>query len=324
MPCSWRWRKSAGGSATRPSKVVATDVPDTLARKLLATAVTWSKEIPVLMGIVEAPTLRSDGTVLDQPGYDVETGLVFDPGGIEFPPVPEAPTREDALAALKKFTDLLAGFPFVDEASLSVALAAIITPLVRHACRAVPIIAITAPKMGSGKTLLVTVVGYVYIGRPPCLISEAGSQEEDKKRLLAILMEGAPLIVIDNVDRELKSAPLCTILTEPSYSGRLLGVTRMATAPCRATFLATGNNLVLAGDLTSRALVCALDPQCEHPEERAFDVNLHEVVPKRRAELAAAALTIVRAYLAAGEPRPKVPNFGRFEDWSRFVRYPLI
>jgi hypothetical protein len=221
-------------------------------------------------------------------------------------------------------TDLLSGFPFVDGVSLAVAVSSIITPFVRHACRAVPLHAYTAPKMGSGKTLLATLPGYVLTGRPPRLMSQADRPEEERKRLLAVLIEGAPLVVIDNVERALKSDTLCTILTEPFYCDRLLRKSQIVTVPSRATFSVTGNNLVLAGDLTSRAVVCALDPKCERPEERVFDVNLHEEVPKRRAELAVAALTIVHAYLAAGEPRPNVPNFARFEDWSRYVRFPLI
>jgi hypothetical protein len=69
---------------------------------------------------------------------------------------------------------------------------------------------------------------------------------------------------------------------------------------------------------------CALDPAVERPEEREFEVDLHEVVPRRRAELAVAALTVVRVYLAAGEPKVDVPNFADSRDWSRFVRKPLV
>ena len=35
-------------------------------------------------------------------------------------------------------------------------------------------------------------------------------------------------------------------------------------------------------------------------------------------------MTIVRAYVAAGAPRPDIPIFGRFEAWSRFAREPLV
>ena len=59
----------------------------------------------------------------------------------------------------------------------------------------------------------------------------------------------------------------------------MLGISKNPAVPTNVTFLATGNNLALKGDLTTRALVCALDPQCERPEERKFAVNLHEAVP---------------------------------------------
>lgn len=307
----------------RRDEWVPTDVPAKLARRLLAKATKWLK-IPILTGIVEAPTLRPDGTVLDQPGYDPHTGILFDAGGMDFPVVPDSPTEEDALLALEQFTELVRDFPAVDQASVSVAISGIITPLVRHACRAVPLHAITAPKMASGKTLLASLAGYVLTGRSPRMMSQAENSNEERKRLLAVLMEGASLVVIDNIEHPLKSDALCTILTEPYYTGRVLGVSQTVTVPSRATFFATGNNLVLVGDLTTRALGCALDPKCERPEERTFDINLHQAVPKRRAKLVVAALTIVRAYLTAGEPKPNVPHFARFEDWCRFVRYPLI
>ena len=188
------------------------------------------------------------------------------------------------------------------------AISGVITPLVRHACRAVPLLAVTAPKMASGKTTIATISNYVLTGRPPRPMTQADGGAEERKRLLAVLLEGGPLVLIDNVERELGSDALCTVLTEPYFSDRLLGVSQTVTVPSRATFFVTGNNLVLAGDLTARAIVCALDPECERPEERTFEVNLHEEVPKRRAELAVAALTIVRAYLAAGEPEDRCPQ----------------
>src|SRR5439155_23583152 len=99
---------------------------------------------------------------------------------------------------------------------------------------------------------------------------------------------------------------------------------KTVSAPTTTTWIATGNNLQITGDLSSRTLLCTLDPQCEHPEERQFGADLHEYVPKFRFELVPAALTIVRAYIAAGCPDVKVPVFGRYEEWSRYVRQPLV
>jgi hypothetical protein len=94
--------------------------------------------------------------------------------------------------------------------------------------------------------------------------------------------------------------------------------------PTATTWIATGNSLHIEGDLSSRTLLCTLDPKCERPEERQFDTDLHVDVPGRRGGLASAALTIVKAFLAAGAPRQNIPTFGRFEAWSRFVREPLV
>lgn len=44
-----------------------------------------------LTGIIEAPTIRRDGSILQTPGYDAATGLMFDCHA-EFPLVPESPS----------------------------------------------------------------------------------------------------------------------------------------------------------------------------------------------------------------------------------------
>ena len=226
--------------------------------------------------------------------------------------------------ALDLLRSILKGFPFISEADRSVALALLITPVVRYAIRSAPMTAISAPKMASGKNLLASLPAYLATGREPALVSQAETPEEERKRLLALLLEGSTVTVIDNCERPLRSDVLCTALTEPVIRGRLLGMTRTVSAPTTTTWVATENNLHISGDLSSRTLLCTLDPQCERPEERKFSVDLHEQVPKFRGELVSAALTIVRAYIVAGCPDGKVPVFGRYEEWSRYVRQPLV
>lgn len=55
--------------------------------------------VRLLDAVVETPVLRADGTVLETPGYDAETGLYFKPPEIGFPPVPVEPTKDDAIRA---------------------------------------------------------------------------------------------------------------------------------------------------------------------------------------------------------------------------------
>lgn len=309
---------------TRARRMVPADCPRDVPESLVAAADMFAC-LPRLAGIVEAPALRPDGSVLDRPGYDPATGLLFDPGRTRFAPIPERPTMQQAVAALTKLLKVYEAFPFTDDAARSVAVAAVLSALTRKAVRGAPLFLFSAPKMASGKSLLATIAGYIATGRAPAMLAQANDPESERKRLLSILMAGPPVVCIDNVERALRGDALCSILTEPLFQDRVLGVSKMATVPTDLTFLATGNSLRVEGDLSSRALLCELDPECERPEEREFAVNLHEFVPANRGELAAAALTVVRAYLAAGAPKPAgLRNFARFEDWSRFAREPLV
>ena len=297
------------------------DCPKTVAETYLACA-PW--KVPVLSGIIEAPTLRPDGSILETPGYDRETGLIFCPGEIAFPPIPQSPTKEDAIKAIEPFKEVLCGFPFVNDIDFSVNMSAILTGLIRRSIRTAPLHGYSAPKMGSGKSLLADVTAMIATGRPAAAMSQAGSSEEEKKRLLAVLMEGDPVICIDNVERPLGSDSICSILTQEFWKERLLGKNKTITVPTNITFLATGNNLTFQGDLSTRALICMLDPQCERPEERKFDVNLYRYIPEHRAQLVQSGLAILRAYHIAGQPKQNIPTFGRFEEWSDWVRSALL
>ena len=302
---------------------VAMDPPKSVAAGLLASSGCW-KRMPVLRTITEAPVITLDGRIIDQPGLDEETGILLDPGGTEVSAVPERPSKHDALAALGTLRDIIREFPFEDEAAEAVVLAAILTPFVRPCLRSAPMLAFNAHKMGSGKTLLASVVSYIATGRAPAIISQAEDDESEKKRLLAVLLEGSVVTVIDNVERPLKSDAMCSILTEPIFKDRLLGASKTVTVPTATTWIVTGNNLLFAGDLSTRVLVATLDPAEERPEERRFQTDLHQRVPAMRGELVRAALTIMKAYHAAGRPIRSLPVFGRFEEWSRWCREPLV
>ncbi len=298
------------------------NAPVEVARALIANAGNW--RFAQLVATIETPTLRPDGTILDRPGFDPATGLLYDRGEITFPRIKEFPSPENAQAALARLEELLSGFPFREPAHRSVALAAILTALVRRSLRTAPMFIFTAPKMGSGKSLLADVVALIATGHPATVMTHAVNADEERKRLLAILMEGDAVACVDNIERPLGSEALCSVLTQTAYKDRILGESRNISVPTLTTWLATGNNVTVTGDLTTRVVVCHLDPQMERPEERRFQVNLYQFIPKRRPELVAASLTILRAFVAAGKPGRDVPQFGRFEEWSDLVRGSLI
>jgi hypothetical protein len=307
---------------TRLNEYAEIDCTERIACTYLARKGFW--KLPVLRAVIEAPTLRPDGSILQAPGYDAATQIFFDAGGIEFAPVLENPTIDDARAALRELRTLLSGFPFVEECDRSVAHAAILTSLIRRSVRTAPLFAFRAPKMGSGKSLLADCVALIATGRPVPAMPQGKDEDEDRKRMLALLLEGDACCCIDNIERPLSSSSLCSILTQVTWKDRILGRTGTATVPTCVTWLATGNNLVISGDLSTRSLVCDLDAKTEHPEEREFSINLYDYIPEQRAKLVPAALTVLRAYHLAGRPKQKIKVFGRFEGWSNWVRSALV
>lgn len=110
-----------------------------------------------LISLIEAPTLRPDGTVIEKPGYDPATRLYYHPARhMQRCRVPERPTDRDAAQALTRIWDSFGEFPYVEPADRANALAALLTPLIRPAiARHIPLAVITAPKQGSGKGLLI-------------------------------------------------------------------------------------------------------------------------------------------------------------------------
>jgi hypothetical protein len=302
---------------------VSADCPERAAKIYLARMGEW--KVRPLIGIIEAPTLRPDGSILETPGYDDVTGLYFDPGTAAFLATPEEATREEAARALDILKKLLSGFPFVAPSDRSAAVSAILTALVRRSIKSAPLHAYRAPKMRSGKTLLADAVALTATGRPCAVMSQnVNNPDEEKKRLLAVLLAGDPVVCYDNIDRPFGGAAICQALTQEQITDRLLGVSRMATAPTAATFLATGNNLVFEADITARVVPCDLDPGIERPEERVFDIDLYTYIPVHRAEIVRAGLTILRAFHLAGRPRQDIPNWGGFEEWSDWIRSALV
>jgi len=307
----------------RAGALRAINAPDRVAATYLARVGEW--HLPRLWAVIDTPTLRPDGSILQQPGYDLDTAILYDPGAIEYPMVPDRPSRADAQAAIEHLTEAVGTFPFVDDVDRSVALAGFMGSLVRRSLPAAPLYGITAPVMGSGKTLLADCIAIVATGVSAPVMTDPASEEEAGKLLLSVLAEGEGVVLIDNIEAALGGAWLCAALTSESFSGRILGRNAMAKVPTACTWLVTGNQLVLIGDLRTRALLCRLDPRCEHPEEREFVGDLREEIAERRADLVVAALTVMRAFAVSGaRASDLVRPWGRFEAWSERVRAPLV
>jgi hypothetical protein len=307
----------------RAKGYVPVDAPDDVADALLSRSGKW--KLPFLAGVTQTPFLRRDGTPCETAGYDAVSGVLYKPGGDNFPKLPPQPSKSDAAKALAQLDRLLDGFPFVSHAARAVALSAILTMLDRRSMTTAPLHAFTAPAAGTGKSLLVDVVALLATRQKMPVISQGarGNEEELEKRLAAALLAGDAAISLDNCEHPLQGSFLCQALTQQSLNIRVLGVSKNVETPVNVAIYATGNNLSVVGDLTRRTLLCGLDAQCERPELRTFADDIVDTVLRERGGLVAAALTVLRAWHLSGE-RVDIAPFGSFENWSYRVREPLI
>ena len=295
------------------------DCPPDVANKLLARS-SWT--LRPLLNVITAPTVRQDGSVLSDPGYDEVTKLLFESCGVTFGNVLSNPSRNDAKAAIAVLRELVSTFPFVAPEDLAVALSGIITALLRPTLRAAPAHTFSAPAAGTGKSLLVDVIAIIATGSPCPVQAQGATKEEADKRIGSALLAGDVIISIDNCSMPLGGDTLCQALTQDVVSTRILGKSKMVMAPAGSFICATGNNLRISGDLTRRALLAALDARVEHPELRRFPRDALQYAESQRSNCVVAALTIVRAYKLAGNPtfKGKQAPLGSFEQWSTTVR----
>jgi hypothetical protein len=294
---------------------------------------------PTVIGVINAPTMRKDGSILTTEGYDKATKLWYKSSGeVVLPLIPERPTKEDAVKALDKLNGLLTEFPFeVKEGETrekcvtrSVALAGMMTTALRGALSVVPIFLINAPEARSGKTYLINLISIIAVGHIPPSTAGASEDRPDEldKRIETAAMSGRPIMHLNNMPNGmvLDSARLSELCTEGLVYVRKLGRHAEGTCDCRATTVfINGNNVTVASDLVTRVLMGRLDAQMANPETRVFKNDPIAMVRADRGAYLGAIFTIVRWWRTSGEPTPTgMHKVLGFEGWSKMVQEPLM
>ena len=86
-----------------------------------------------LVGIIEHPAVKSDGTMIDENGYDPRTGFYTAVPEDLVPELPETITQEMAAASYKWICDqALADFPFAGQVDRAGAVAMMLTTIQRR------------------------------------------------------------------------------------------------------------------------------------------------------------------------------------------------
>ncbi|MFB3882441.1 MAG: hypothetical protein ACE149_14335 [Armatimonadota bacterium] len=277
----------------------------------------------LLDGVVGAPVFDSAGHLISRPGYHAQARLWYhQDADLRLPEVPDRPSPAQVEAArLLLFEELLVDFPFVSEPDRTHAVAAMLLPFVRRMVGGcTPIHLIEAPAPGSGKNLLADVVAVVATGRACEPTTVTSDEDETRKKVTALLAKAQPVILLDNVRVGIESAQLASALTAEVWSDRLLGQSRMIDLPNHATWLVTANNPRLSLEIARRCIRIRMDPRTDRPWQRVGFRHspLRDWVRQHRADLVAALLILVQAWLAAGRPAGG-STLGSFEGWANVM-----
>lgn len=310
------WRRYDG----RSEKWKPVACPPVVAETILARRGDWP--FPQLHAVVSAPTMRPDSSILNAPGFDRETGILF-ASELTWPQVPDRPTIDAAKTALDHLRELIGSFPFVAASDRAATLAMILTALVRPCLSSAPLFGVSAPTPGTGKSKLVDIAAILATGQAASVLAAPREEDELRKHVGSVLMAGDGFVTLDNVEYPLRSEFLCQVLTQGSVAVRVLGESRTLKLPTGSTFCATGNSLRFAGDLTRRVVLINLDAGVERPEERVFRTDATEIARTRRVEFVTAALTVLRAFIVHRGSKV-VPALGGFESWSNLIRSALM
>lgn len=291
--------------------------PGATIKGLLATP---NPNLPVLAGIVTAPTFGRNGTLLTDPGYHDEARLFYRPEpGFGIAPIPEKPTPEDIAASRALILDDLFGeFPFTSEAERAHAVALLLLGFVRAMIDGpTPLHLIEKPSPGTGATIMIDVITIILTGTSIGVMTESADDEEWRKRITAKLRQAPVAVLIDNLKRPLDSSAFAAALTAPYWEDRILGASEMVRFPIRCIWIATGNNPEFSNEMARRLVRIRLDARVDQPwrRENFRHPDLRLWVRANRAKLVAACLTLCQAWIAKGKPSGRT-SIGSYENWA--------
>jgi len=293
--------------------------PVALCQQFIVSREYW-KNIPTVRRVLTAPFVDRAGNICAKPGYHASEQVWLSlPDDHALPDT--APTAANIATAKNLLDKLLSEVAFSDQASRANALGLMMLPFVRFYIDArqdgqTPIHLFDAPTQSSGKTYAVQICLSPFCEVVPT--SDKKDEKESQKEIFALLAEGAFYIFIDNVKSSLGSAEIATAVTSGKMRGRILGASKTETVSSNIVWAATSNNAQLDADIVSRSILIQLDTNSETPEDREFAFNPVKFIAQNRADVQAAILTLVRAWLEADRPN-RAKKVSRFPAWEKII-----
>jgi hypothetical protein len=295
--------------------------PGWLVPHMLTSARENSRWLPRLNGLVSAPTIRHDGSILQVPGYDQASGLILLPG--DYPTIPDRVTQADVMEAMQHLYSVVEEFDFDQDYDFPSWLAYLLTLLARPSINGcVPSWVFTATMPRSGKGLLVNIANLIATGRVPGKRAYKKNDEEFCKAVSSALRSGAVSFNVDNIRQTIDSEAFEAAATAKVWEDRILGGMEDLDVPQSLVFSFTGNHVRIAGDAYFRMLSVKLSPKCADPHLRQFkrSEDLEDYVERDRMRLLRSALVILRNRHLSDRQKPLSQPLGGFARWDWWVR----
>jgi hypothetical protein len=280
-----------------------------------------------LEAVVSHPVLLPDGNILAANGYDRRSRLFAAiPVDLKIS-VPDRPSKGELAEAVAALNDVIVDFPFQTSAHRAAWFAGLVTPLAWFAFSGpAPMFLIDGNVRGVGKGLLADAIALPVTGRRFSTMSYTNDKEELRKKITALAVEGEKMVLMDNLAGAVGNDVLDAALTSDRWKDRLLGGNRVYDGPLHLVWFATGNNTAIEADTGRRICHIRMESPEERPELKSSfrhpDLRAH--VRQHRGKLLSAALTILRAWYAAGKPTHGLPAWGSYEGWSNIVREAVV
>jgi len=267
--------------------------------------------LPKITRLLSFASIRDDGTVSPS-GYDPQTGTV----GIHKMAVPNVPTDE----AVRLLLDLLGDWRWAAPSDQSRAMAALLAPMLRLGLFAgkslvMPIFMVEADHSQSGKGLLVKLIASVY-KEPVRLVSQrkggVGSLDEEFNKAL---MEGRPIISLDNLRGRINSATLESFVTaDGKFNARALRAEGVVDSRDYVLY-ATSNAFEATEDLANRLCAIRILRQPDDYRWRVWkEGGLIAHVAANQANYLGAVAAVVRSWIDDGKPSLECAH--RQREWA--------
>jgi len=218
--------------------------------------------------------------------------------------------------------ELTVDFPFADSASRENFNGLLLTPIIRPALNGnTPFHLINSSMERTGKSKMIEeVLGEVILGYPTPAIQLNGTDEERDKRILSLLARGTTIVHLDNLPPFIDSAALASLLTSKTYSGRVLGASKIIDLTNNLTVVGSGNNVTTTSELAKRTIPILLQPSSDSPETRTNfkHPDIRSYIKSVRRHVLACLLGAIEIWIEKGKP-PHRDRMGGFEAWSESI-----